>query len=189
MKIYRKTYGVNGLVEWQANIPTGKGSLAVHFAGGSLTAYGVTPATFKTSDPVIQTIIEHSSYFFKKRIFVVEAIVIGEKADPVKAAAPAVNPAPAAEPAPVVEGSKEPEPAEPEPDADPAPGSDETPESEAEPSGEGEAKTMEFACLEDAKQYLMNTYNYTAGAVRYKKDVKQKAAANGLVFIIEGKEL
>ena len=186
MKIFRKTYGVRNLVEWQAIIPAGKGKLVVHFSGGSITAYGVTPATYKTDNPAHQAIIETSKHFRSGRIFLVKSELIKETPDIARAVATAASPAaPAQAPAPVVE-----EPATP---AEPAPAVDEVGEGVAtEPAvetPEAEGNRMEFACLEDAKQYLMSTYGYTAGAVRYKKDVKQKAEANGLIFVIEGKEL
>lgn len=67
----RKTYGVNGLMEWDTTIPVGKATMKVHFSGGSLTGYGVTPATFTTEDPMKQMIIEKSDYFKSGKIFVV----------------------------------------------------------------------------------------------------------------------
>lgn len=62
------TYGVAGLIDWNAKIPVGKASLSVHFTGGALTKYGVTPAEFATADPVVQHIIEHSGYYTSGRI-------------------------------------------------------------------------------------------------------------------------
>lgn len=182
MKIFRKTYGVRNLVEWQAVIPAGRGKLIVHFTGGSITAYGVTPATYRTDNPAQQAIIEASKHFRSGRIFVVKSELIREVADAPKAAAPATAPAAAA---PVTEEPIAPiAPAAPEAETEGEPATE-------EPAGEGteDGNRKEFACLEDAKQFLMNTYGYTAGAVRYKKDVKQKAEANGLVFVVEGKEL
>lgn len=67
----RKTYGVNGLMEWDTAIPVGKAIMKVHFSGGSLTGYGVTPATFTTEDPIKQRIIENSDYFKSGKIVVV----------------------------------------------------------------------------------------------------------------------
>lgn len=203
MKIFRKTYGVRNLVEWQAIIPAGRGKLIVHFDGGSITAYGVTPATYKTDNPAHQAIIETSKHFRTGRIFLVKCELIKEVPDPVKpAAAPAAKPAvpvasPAPSPAPVVEEPKASEP-EPAPETPEVPEAAEAPAAvaEGEAPGSGEEATAaengnrkEFACLDDAKHFLMETYGYTASAVRYKKDVKQKAEANGLIFVIEGKEL
>lgn len=55
-------------MEWQAQIPCGKAKLHVNFTGGTLTAYGVTPAKYSTSNPIIQGLIENSDYFKKGRI-------------------------------------------------------------------------------------------------------------------------
>ena len=64
----RKTYGVRGLMEWVCSIACGKAVLNVSFTGGTLTGYGVTPATYVTEDPMKQAIIENSSYFKNGRI-------------------------------------------------------------------------------------------------------------------------
>lgn len=138
MKIYRKTYGVRNLVEWQANIPVGKGRLIVHFTGGSITAYGVTPAVFKTEDPIHQAIIENSGYFKSGRIFLMKSDFIKEVADPVPAA-PAAAPAPAASPAPAaatVVSAPAPAVQAPAPAAAPAPTVEEKTETKQEPAKE-----------------------------------------------------
>lgn len=64
----RKTYGVTGLMDWAANIKAGKATVNVHFTGGALTAYGVTPATYSTSNPLFQIVIENSDYYKSGRI-------------------------------------------------------------------------------------------------------------------------
>ena len=64
------TYGVKGMMEWQALIQAGKASVHVSFTGGGLTSYGVTPAEYSTNNPVMQRIIENSDYFKSGRIFV-----------------------------------------------------------------------------------------------------------------------
>lgn len=48
------TYGAPRLVDWVAQIKTGAATVRVHFAGGALTSYGVTPAEYTTSNPFIQ---------------------------------------------------------------------------------------------------------------------------------------
>lgn len=64
----RKTYAIRGYLEYEALIPVGPGKVRVHFDGGSLTGYGSTPATFSTSDPVLQTIIEKSELWKSGKI-------------------------------------------------------------------------------------------------------------------------
>ena len=74
MKAKKKTYGVQGYMEWQALIRCGKATLTVHFRGGSLTGYGVTPAEFTTENPMTQAIIENSDYFKKGKIFLMREV-------------------------------------------------------------------------------------------------------------------
>lgn len=62
------TYGVMGLMEWNALIPIGRSTLRVHFSGGTVTGYGVTPATFTTDNPAIKHLIETSYWFQSKKI-------------------------------------------------------------------------------------------------------------------------
>lgn len=64
----KKTYGVSGMVEWTVLIPAGKGSVRIRFTGGSISGYGVTPATFVTDNPAMMHLIEQSSLFRQKRI-------------------------------------------------------------------------------------------------------------------------
>ena len=74
MNAKKKTYGVQGYMEWQALIRCGKATVTVHFSGGSLTGYGVTPAEFTTENPMTQAIIENSDYFKKGKIFLMREI-------------------------------------------------------------------------------------------------------------------
>lgn len=63
------TYGVLGLMEWNALIPVGRSTLRVHFSGGTVTGFGVTPAKFTTDNPAVQLLIEQSHWFRSGRIF------------------------------------------------------------------------------------------------------------------------
>lgn len=64
----KATYGVMGMMEWNALIPTRSNLLRVRFTGGSLSGYGVTPATYTTDNPAVARLIETSSYFRRGRI-------------------------------------------------------------------------------------------------------------------------
>lgn len=68
MDIKKKTYAVNGLMEWIAVIPCGRATMTVPFTGGSLSGYGVVPAQFTTEDPMKQMIIERSDYYKSGKI-------------------------------------------------------------------------------------------------------------------------
>lgn len=197
MKIYRKTYGVKNLMEWQANIPVGKGRLIIHFAGGTRTAYGVTPATYKTEDPIRQVIIEKSDYFRSGRIFLVKSDFIKEVPDPVPSASaqkPATVEAPAQQSGPTVPDSGEP--------ADINPSSEdagiipvEQNDSDAD-NGQKEISIdengfaiVEVTCTEDARRYLIDNFGFTPSAVRTKDFIRNKAAANKIKFTVNGAEL
>lgn len=91
----RKTYGVSNLMDWTAQIKVGKASMSVHFTGGALTAYGVTEATYSTTNPVFQHAIENSAYFKSGRIKLMSAMEVpddeGTKARKERAARKAAN--------------------------------------------------------------------------------------------------
>lgn len=64
----RYCYGVFGLTEWQVLIPAGRAKVRIRFTGGSLSSYGVVPATFTTSNPYISNLIQGSKEFKSSRI-------------------------------------------------------------------------------------------------------------------------
>ena len=68
-----KTYGIKGLMEWVALIRVGKATIRVPFSGGSMSAFDVVPATYTTSDKVMQHIIEKSDYYAKGKITLIRA--------------------------------------------------------------------------------------------------------------------
>lgn len=63
-----KKYGAIGVMEWQLNLKAGKATVHVEFKGGFENKYGIHPATFMTTDPIVQTVIEHSYYFASGKI-------------------------------------------------------------------------------------------------------------------------
>lgn len=63
-----KKYGAIGVMEWQLNLPVGKATVHVEFKGGFENEYGIHPATFMTTDPIVQTVIERSYYFASGKI-------------------------------------------------------------------------------------------------------------------------
>lgn len=56
------------MMEWVALIPTPCNMMRIRFSGGSLSGYGVTPATYSTDNPAIQHLIENSDFFRSGRI-------------------------------------------------------------------------------------------------------------------------
>lgn len=65
----KKTYGVSGMMEWHALIPAGRATVRVPFTGGTVTGYGVSPATFSTENKDVMRLIEDSHYYKSGRIF------------------------------------------------------------------------------------------------------------------------
>ncbi len=76
-----KTYGVMGLMEWQPILHIGKATFRPEFTGGTMSAFGTTPATYTTKDPVIQRIIEDSAYYKSGRIELIRENVIEGSAE------------------------------------------------------------------------------------------------------------
>ena len=68
MEKTKKTYGVEGLVDWTAELYAGKAKLIVNFTGGGMTSFGITPAEFTTENPIYQAIIENSREFKRGKI-------------------------------------------------------------------------------------------------------------------------
>lgn len=79
MKKKRITYGVYGMMEYQAIIKIGRATLKVMFTEGSITAMGQNPAQYTTSDFIVQHAIENSGDFKKGRIHVVSTIELDEE--------------------------------------------------------------------------------------------------------------
>lgn len=149
------TYGVADLIDWNARIPVGKASMNVHFTGGALTKYGVTPAEFTTADPFTQRVIEDSDYFRMGKITVLRSIGTPdirplsrrEGMEAQKAFAGAVLPIDAGS------GAAMP------------------------------AKEVEASCLEDAIEYLRSNFAVPSHRIRSMALALEIGAAHGVRFI------
>lgn len=76
--LYKKKYAIYGKVEMSVLIPVNNAKLRVNFANGVITPSGITPATFSTSDPVVQTAIENNRLYLKGMIKIEKSFKIGE---------------------------------------------------------------------------------------------------------------
>lgn len=74
----RKIYGIVGLMDYTTQIKAGKATVSVHFCGGALTAYGVTPAKFSTSNKFLQHVIEGSEQFQSGRIKLLDEMEVAD---------------------------------------------------------------------------------------------------------------
>ena len=62
------TFGVYGVMEWVALIPAGRTVVRVHFTGGAMSGYGVTPATHTTTNRAVYSLIRRSHWYKCGRI-------------------------------------------------------------------------------------------------------------------------
>ena len=72
-----KKYGAIGVMEWQLNLPVGKATVHVEFKGGFENKFGIHPATFMTTDPIVQNVIERSYYFVSGKITLLDVKDLG----------------------------------------------------------------------------------------------------------------
>lgn len=63
-----KIYEAPGMMEWHPEITVGRSRVTVSFEGGHFSGRGHTPATFSTSDPALQTLLENCAHFRAGRI-------------------------------------------------------------------------------------------------------------------------
>ena len=75
-----KTYGISGLLEWHGVLDAGSIKMKVSFTNGTVTGYGVAPATFTTSDELTQFVIEHSDQYKKGRIALLREMEVPDDA-------------------------------------------------------------------------------------------------------------
>lgn len=98
-----KIYGIRGLLEWHGILTSNGVKMKVDFTNGSVTAYGVAPATLMTKDDLTQHIIENSDQFKSGRIHIEKVIPLPgeEKEDATNATEPEAAPASPIEGAPL----------------------------------------------------------------------------------------
>lgn len=197
----RKTYGVSGLMDWTTQIKAGKGSVSVHFTGGALTAYGVTPAKYSTSNPFFQSVIENSEQFKSGRIQLLGTMEVADDAAtkarkarlaakaaamPVKEGQNTVQENAVSEtPAPVAEEPVTPTTAEETPAEEVQP-TDETQDETLQGDGEDTDGKVKVADKSDAIEYLKEKFpekGYTAVKLRTKTAFEAACKECGVEFV------
>ena len=199
----RKTYGVSGLMDWTTQIKAGKGSVSVHFTGGALTAYGVTPAKYSTSNPFFQSVIENSKQFKSGRIELLGTMEVPDdaatKARKARMAAKAAEKPAKDEQSPVTETPvpETPAPVVKEP-VTPTTPAEETPAEEVQPTDETQDDTLQgdgddadggkikVADKNEAIEYLKEHFaekNYTATSLRTKTAFEAACKECGVEFV------
>lgn len=197
----QKKYGVDNLMDWKAQISVGKAKVTVHFTGGALTRFGVTPATFTTKDVFFQRVIENSGYFKEGRIYLMDSVEVPDDAATIlrkkreaekKAAALAAKVAELAA-SPVL---KEEDAAKATVDTAEETGSDtdkqaeeateqkpeEGDKTEEEPANDGKTK-IEVTCPEDAVEYLKQNFSYPSSSLRSKPAIERAAEEHNIEFV------
>lgn len=185
MKKKRITYGVSGMMEYQAVIKVGRNNMKVLFTDGSISAMGVNPATFTTENYMVQHAIENSTDFKRGRIKVVNTIELKEELrierNSVKPAAEVPSPNSAPTPAPISAKSVD----APVKEDENAPDTQADNEVEAEDNAEAVPVTtqVEFSCNDDAKDYLEQTFGFVRSKLRNREDIVAAGKARGVDII------
>lgn len=205
MKRRKVTYGVYNIVEWHASLKMGKATVKVAFTGGAITTNGVTPATYTTSDPVVQLAIERSNEFRNGKIKVVCSYDLGGEVkierNPVVAKKPVVEKcesndlamSPAADSGKVLlkkegdvlEGRLMPNNPETDSVSEAVADSDE-PEAAAEESDDEKPKELakvEVHCNDDAKDYLESQFGVKRSILLNRTTIQTIAAQHNVEFI------
>lgn len=179
------------MMEYQAVVKVGKKNVSINFSDGSISAMGTNPATFTTSNIIIQNAIEASNDFKRGRISIVRSIDLAEEL-PIFRNAPAPAPVPAKqtkgdepaehENAPAEEVETAEEIAEQVTEQTEA----ETPEASEEPATTEEPANLtqvEFSCNDDAKDYLEQTFGLIRSKLRNREDIVNAGKQNGVEIL------
>ena len=65
----KKIYGVNGMMEWNAELIVGRAKVRVPFTDGTLGGGTSSPGTFATENVAVMNLIEDSEAFKSGKIF------------------------------------------------------------------------------------------------------------------------
>ena len=189
-------------MDWTTQIKVGKGAVSVHFTGGALTAYGVTPAKFSTSNTFFQNVIENSEQFKSGRIQLLGTMEVADdaatKARKARLAAKAAEKPAKDEQSPVTETPvpETPAPVAEEPVTPTT--AEETPAEEVQPNGETQDETLQgdgedadggkikVADKSDAIEYLKEKFpekGYTAVKLRTKTAFEAACKECGVEFV------
>ena len=197
MKRFKKTYAIYSLAEKHTTFQLGKTKVHVSFTGGQVTKNGVNPATFTTTDPIVQLAIERSRDFGKGAITLLAKypmqgeVKIGRNAPEAKSEDIIQEKRPEPIPEAITEAIPEPIPEAPagEPEAEteeelleePAVLSEE-PAEEKDEAGESNLEVVEVSCRDVAKQYLQEHYGEKPAPLRTIADIQECAAKYGITF-------
>lgn len=168
MKKKRITYGVAGMMEYQAVVKVGKRNVNILFSDGSVSAMGTNPATYTTDNIILQIAIESSSDYKRGRIKTVNVIELDEELH--------IERPQHAAPQEISEAHAE------NAEAEATESAEATEETEAETES---LPQEEFTCNDDAKDYLEQTFGYVRSKLRNREDIIKAGKDNGvdIVFV------
>lgn len=198
-------------MEWVALIECGKATVKVHFSGGSLTGYGVTPAEFTTQNPMTQAIIENSKEFKSGKIFILREIEgtgkfkefvrgqhanegnhLGGQAATASAIAGTALDADGTSKTPAAASADDEEPmSDPinDEETEPADNEESTDDTEAETVEDSEATVtadgkaiIDVTDLDDARDYLCENFGIARSSLRSNVSVPRAAEEHNIVF-------
>lgn len=207
MKKLKITYGVNGMMEFQAVLKVGKTNLKVQFSDGSFNASSKKPATYTTDNLMVQHAIENSAEFKRGLIHKVSTVELNEEVKVLRNGPKALNdPIPneikadvsqnsssdtghtgndeaaseTSEPTEVTMGSPAEVANEPAGETQES-ANDETCSDDKEPANE--LKQVEVHCNDDAKDYLADNFGVVKSKLRNKEIIASVAATYGIEFV------
>lgn len=189
------TYGAPRYMDWVAQIKAGAATVKVHFTGGALTVYGVTPAEYTTTNPFIQKVIEQSKYFKEGRITLLKRITLPDSttSSKPKKGHKKQQPTPAHTPQPaetkVEHVAEVPMPKEIGQNDETSENHDFTASEQGitdetdAVSAEGDLTLVEVSDLQDAQGYLQQNFNIASYKVRSYISAQKAANEHGIVFV------
>lgn len=181
------TYGVSGMMEFQAIIKIGRSAMKVLFTDGSMNAMGMNPATYTTDNFMVQHAIENSDHFKRGRIHIVRTVPLDEVVhidrNPKREEAPAPAPIPAPEKCEGVENTEKAESAE----ADNVESDTEEAPIEEAPAPipmemTKEITEMEFDNNDDARDFLETKFGYVRSKLRNRADIVAAGEAHNIAI-------
>lgn len=188
MKKKQITYGVSGMMEYQAVIKVGKKNVSINFSDGSISAMGTNPATYTTDNIIMQNAIESSNDFKRGRIHIVRTIDLEEELHvlrnrPKPTQSQAENPASPThtEDETAREASNGAEDVENR--SQNAESNTHADATEEEAEATIPLTQVEFSCNDDAKDYLEQNFGYVRSKLRNREDMINAGKAHGVDII------
>ena len=190
MKARRKTYGIYGYIEYQAVINVGQNKIKIPFTGGTVSAFGTTPATFETDNLVAQISIEHSSEYRSGKISLLRDVELDRDIEIGNNAKPAAKGGRLAGTAGlgngIAENGIETERTQGADGDGVSAASGETASDVAsESSAPAITEEVEFSCVDDAKEYLTEKFGAQKSKLRTRAAIIECGRQYGVDIVFE----